>query len=222
MSIKKTTRTGKFSPSAAGRRPSGSGAGAGPSGNPASRKGLSRRGFLGTTAAGGAIVATGTKARAAGRPRTLGPTKASLTLNVNGKDQKVTVEPRVTLLRALRNHLDLTGAKEICDRGACGGCGVIIDGKLVNSCMLLAVDAVGKKITTVEALSADGKLHPIQAEFVKADALQCGFCTPGMVMACKALLDKKKDPSLVEIKRGLSGNICRCGTYTRIFASLID
>src|SRR4051794_33527810 len=214
MSIKKKIKAGKFSRSAAGRRPSQSGGAKG-------GKGLSRRGFLGTSAATGVVVATGAEARAAGRARTVGPHKTALTLNVNGKDHKVTVEPRVTLLRALRNNLDLTGSKEICDRGACGGCGVIIDGTLVNSCMLLAIDAAGKKITTIEGLaSADGKLHPIQAEFVKADALQCGFCTPGMVMACKSLLDKKKDPSLVEIKRGLSGNICRCGTYTRIFAAV--
>jgi aerobic-type carbon monoxide dehydrogenase small subunit (CoxS/CutS family) len=194
----------------AGRKPSGG----------KGKSGLSRRGFLGSSAAGGVIVATGSEARAAGRPKTLGPRKANLTLNVNGKDHKVSVEPRVTLLRALRNDLDITGPKEICDRGSCGGCGVIIDGNLVNSCMLLAVDATGKKITTIEGLSQDGKLHPIQSEFVKADALQCGFCTPGMVMACKALLDGKKDPTLVDIKRGLSGNICRCGTYTRIFAAV--
>src|SRR2546423_7945304 len=207
MSIKKT-RAGKSSPFAKGRRPSGG-----------KKRGLTRRGFLGSTAAGGVVAATATEARAA-KPKTLGPTKAALTLNVNGQDHKVTVEPRVTLLRAMRNSLDITGPKEICDRGACGGCGVIIDGKLVNSCMMLAVDAAGKKITTVEGLSQNGQLHPIQAEFVKLDALQCGFCTPGMVMACKALLDHKKDPSLVEIKRGLSGNICRCGTYTRIFAAV--
>jgi xanthine dehydrogenase YagT iron-sulfur-binding subunit len=213
MSMKKSKKPGKFSRSAAGRRPNEKASG--------SRKGgISRRGFLGTSAAGGAIALTGAEARAAGRAKVLPPKKTTLTLNVNGKDQKVSVEPRVTLLRALRNNLDLTGSKEICDRGACGGCGVIVDGNLVNSCMMLAVDAVGKKVTTIEALSADGKLHPIQAEFVKADALQCGFCTPGMVMACKSLLDKKKDPSLVEIKRGLSGNICRCGTYTRIFAAV--
>jgi xanthine dehydrogenase YagT iron-sulfur-binding subunit len=212
MSMKKSKKPGKFSRSAAGRRPTGNDSGP--------RKGLSRRGFLGTSAAGGAVALTATEARAAGRAKVLPPKKTTLTLNVNGKDQKVSIEPRVTLLRALRNHLDLTGSKEICDRGSCGGCGVIIDGNLVNSCMMLAVDAVGKKVTTIEALSADGKLHPIQAEFVKADALQCGFCTPGMVMACKSLLDKKKDPSLVEIKRGLSGNICRCGTYTRIFAAV--
>jgi xanthine dehydrogenase YagT iron-sulfur-binding subunit len=209
MSMKKTA-TGKFSPSGKGRRP--------PPGSGKKKGGLTRRGFLGSTAAGGVVVAS--KSEAASRPRVLGPQKAAITLNVNGQDRKLSVEPRVTLLRALRNELDVTGPKEICDRGSCGGCGVHLDGKLVNSCMLLAVDAAGKKILTIEGLSQDGKLHPIQAEFVKADALQCGFCTPGMVMACKSLLDQKKDPSLVEIKRALSGNICRCGTYPRIFAAV--
>jgi xanthine dehydrogenase YagT iron-sulfur-binding subunit len=221
MSMKKTKKPGKFSRSAAGRRPSGTGGGSSSApGSKSTNKGLSRRGFLGSSAAGGVVVATATEARGAGRPRTMGPHKVALTLDINGAAHKVTIEPRVTLLRALRNHLDLTGSKEICDRGSCGGCSVIIDGQLVDSCMLLAVDAVGKKITTIEALSAGDKLHPIQAEFVKADALQCGFCTPGMVMACKSLLDNKKDPSLVDIKRGLSGNICRCGAYTRIFAAV--
>jgi xanthine dehydrogenase YagT iron-sulfur-binding subunit len=213
MSKKKSTPE-KSSRSAAGRRPP-----PGSKSNLDKKKGLSRRGFLGSTAAGGVVVASSTEARAA-QPKTLGPHKSTLTLEVNGQKRKVSVEPRVTLLRALRNELDVTGPKEICDRGSCGGCGVHLDGKLVNSCMLLAVDAVGKKITTIEGLSQDGKLHPIQAEFVKADALQCGFCTPGMVMACKALLDQNKNPSLVEIKRGLSGNICRCGTYPRIFAAV--
>jgi aerobic-type carbon monoxide dehydrogenase small subunit (CoxS/CutS family) len=166
------------------------------------------------------VALTARKAQAAPKARTLAAKKAAVTLNVNGKQRHLSIEPRVTLLRALRNELDLTGPKEICDRGACGGCSVHIDGKLVNSCMMLAVDAVGKEVTTIEALSEGGKLHPIQAEFVKADALQCGFCTPGMVMACKALLDKNKNPSLTEIKKGLCGNICRCGTYTRIFAAV--
>jgi aerobic-type carbon monoxide dehydrogenase small subunit (CoxS/CutS family) len=198
---------------------------AAPAGKPTSKtaSGFSRRGFIGGSAAGGVMVATGAEARAAAaaRPKTLGPRKALLTLSVNGAERNVTVEPRVTLLRALRNHLDVTGPKEICDRGSCGGCSVLLDGTLVNACMLLAVDAVGKKITTIEGLSGkEGQLHPIQTAFVEKDALQCGFCTPGMVMACKALLDKKKDPTLVDIKRGLSGNICRCGTYTRIFAAV--
>jgi xanthine dehydrogenase YagT iron-sulfur-binding subunit len=184
--------------------------------------GLTRRGFLGSASVAGGVALTGVEARAATTPkaRTLGPRKAAITLEVNGKKRPLSVEPRVTLLRALRNDLDVTGPKEICDRGACGGCSVMIDGNLVNSCMMLAVDAVGKKITTVEGLADGDKLHPIQQEFVKFDALQCGFCTPGMVMACKAILDKNKKPDLVEIKKGLSGNICRCGTYTNIFKAV--
>jgi xanthine dehydrogenase YagT iron-sulfur-binding subunit len=183
--------------------------------------GLTRRGFLGSASVAGGVALSGVEARAATpRAKTLGPRKVAITLDINGKPRKLSVEPRVTLLRALRNELDLTGSKEICDRGACGGCSVIIDGNLVTSCMMLAVDAVGKKITTIEGLSQDGKMHPLQQEFVKFDALQCGFCTPGMVMACKAILDKNKKPDLVEIKKGLSGNICRCGTYTNIFKAV--
>jgi xanthine dehydrogenase YagT iron-sulfur-binding subunit len=206
--MSKKKRAEKSSPSAS----SGSAA--------ASKKGLTRRGFLGTSAAAGGVALTAGRAKAAPKAKVLAAKKQPITLHVNGKARQVSVEPRMTLLRALRNELDVTGPKEICDRGACGGCSVQLDGKLVNSCMLLAVDAVGKQVTTVEALSANGKLHPIQAEFCKADALQCGFCTPGMVMACKSLLEKNKNPSLVEIKKGLSGNICRCGTYTRIFAAV--
>jgi xanthine dehydrogenase YagT iron-sulfur-binding subunit len=183
-------------------------------------KGLTRRGFLGSSAAAGGVALTTRGAQAAPKAKVLAAKKQAITLTVNGKQRHLNVEPRITLLRALRNELDLTGPKEICDRGACGGCSVHLDGKLVNACMLLAVDAIGKKVTTIEALSENGRLHPIQAEFCKADALQCGFCTPGMVMACKSLLDKNKNPSLVDIKKGLSGNICRCGTYPRIFAAV--
>ncbi len=182
--------------------------------------GLTRRGFLGTGAATGVALGTGPRAQAAPKAKTVGPKKAPITLNVNGKSHRLSVDPRVTLLRALRNHLDLTGSKEVCNGGACGACNVIVDGSLVNSCMMLALDAVGKKITTVEGLSSGDKLHPIQEAFVKHDALQCGFCTPGMVVACKSILDGNKNPTLHEIKRGLSGNLCRCGTYTRIFAAV--
>ena len=211
--MSKKKRAGKSSPSGSnGRSPAAT--------DRAVEKGLTRRGFLGSSAAAGGVALTASKAHAAATPRTLAAKKVPLTLNVNGKPRHLNAEPRLTLLRALRNELDLTGTKEICDRGACGGCNVLIDGKLVNSCMLLAVDAVGKQVTTIEALSEGDKLHPIQAEFVKADALQCGFCTPGMVMACKALLDKNKEPSLVDIKKGLRGNLCRCGTYPRIFAAV--
>src|SRR5688572_3110553 len=194
--MSKKIKTGKSSPSGSSRR-------AAPD-----QAGLTRRGFLGTSAAAGGVALTAGKVQAAAKPKTIAAAKTSLTLNVNGKARSLKIEPRVTLLRALRNELDLTGPKEVCDRGACGACSVHIDGKLVNSCMMLAADAVGKKVTTIEALSEGDKLHPIQAEFVKNDALQCGFCTPGMVMACKAILDKNKNPSLVEIKKGLSGNIC--------------
>jgi xanthine dehydrogenase YagT iron-sulfur-binding subunit len=205
--MSKKKRPEKFSPSASA-----------PS---AGDKGLTRRGFLGSSAAAGGVALTAQKANAAAKAKVLPPKKMPLTLHVNGKARKVNVEPRLTLLRALRNELDLTGTKEICDRGACGGCGVHVDGKLVNSCMMLAVDAAGKQVTTIEALSEGGKLDPLQAEFVKADALQCGFCTPGMVMACKSILAQHKDPTLVDIKKGLRGNICRCGTYPRIFAAVL-
>jgi len=126
----------------------------------------------------------------------------------------------VTLLDALREHLDLTGAKPVCLRGQCGACTVLADGKPILACMTLAVDAQGKDIVTIEGLSKGERLHPIQEEFVRADALQCGFCTPGMVLASKAILDVTTDPTLEEIREGLSGNICRCGTYTRIFEAV--
>jgi aerobic-type carbon monoxide dehydrogenase small subunit (CoxS/CutS family) len=168
----------------------------------------------------GGVAMVAKEAAAAGSPKTLPAKKIPITLNVNGKDRKLKVEPRITLLRALRNELDLTGSKEVCDRGSCGACSVHLDGVLITSCMTLAVDAVGKKVTTIEGLAKGDKLDPIQAAFVQHDALQCGFCTPGMVMACKALLNENKSPTLVQIKKGLSGNICRCGTYNHIFAAV--
>jgi xanthine dehydrogenase YagT iron-sulfur-binding subunit len=182
--------------------------------------GLTRRGFMQGVGVAGGVAVVGKKAQAAGKAKVLPAKKVPITLNVNGKDYRLRIEPRVTLLRALRNELDLTGTKEICDRGACGGCSVTVDGTLLNSCMMLAVDAVGRKVGTIEGLAKGDKLHPIQEAFVKHDALQCGFCTPGMVMACKSLLDSNKSPSLVQIKKGLSGNICRCGTYNHIFAAV--
>jgi len=182
---------------------------------------LSRRHFLGGTAMAGAALGAGAEAKAAaGKPKALGPQKASISLDINGKKRAVSVETRSTLLRAMRNQLDLTGSKEVCNGGACGACSVIVDGALVNACMMFAVDAVGRKITTVEGLSNGDKIHPIQKAFVEKDALQCGFCTPGMVMACKALLDKTPNPDLHQIKKGLRGNLCRCGTYTRIFEAV--
>lgn len=123
------------------------------------------------------------------------------------------LDPRVTLLDALRNHLDLTGAKKVCDRATCGSCTVMLGGKAVYACSVLAIEAQEAEIQTVEGLGSVEKLHPIQAAFVEHDAQQCGFCTPGFVVAIKALLDRNPNPSWEEIQEGLGGNLCRCGTY---------
>lgn len=148
----------------------------------------------------------------------------NLTLNINGQKRVARVEPRTTLLNTLRNHLDppLTGTKIVCDRGACGACTVQIDGRTAYSCMVLAADAVGKKITTVEGLSADEEhLHPVQAAFVEHDALMCGFCTPGFVMSVTDYLEKNPHPSLAQVKHACAGNTCRCGTYPKIFEAAL-
>ena len=149
---------------------------------------------------------------------------ATIQLNINGKPYQVEVEARTTLLTVLRdgmditgNKIDLTGAKLICDRGECGGCTVMVDGKTVYACMMLAMDAQDKQITTVEGLADGDNLHPVQEAFVQHDALMCGFCTPGFVVSSAALLSENTKPSLEEIKVGLSGNTCRCGTYPFIF-----
>ena len=149
---------------------------------------------------------------------------ATIQLNINGKPYQVEVEARTTLLTVLRdgmdttgNNIDLTGAKLICDRGECGGCTVMVDGKTVYACMMLAMDAQGKQITTVEGLADGDDLHPVQEAFVQHDALMCGFCTPGFVVSSAALLSENTKPTLEEIKVGLSGNTCRCGTYPFIF-----
>ena len=149
---------------------------------------------------------------------------ATIQLNINEKSYEVEVEARTTLLTVLRdgmdtsgNNVDLTGAKLICDRGECGGCTVMVDGQTVYACMMLAMDAQGKKITTVEGLANGDDLHPVQDAFIQHDALMCGFCTPGFVVSSAALLNENKTPSLDEIKDGLSGNTCRCGTYPFIF-----
>ena len=139
-----------------------------------------------------------------------------LRLGFNGKLHALNVEPRVVLADALRERLGLTGTKVGCGRGACGSCTVLVDGESVCSCLLLAAEVQGKKITTIEGLATDGRLAPIQEAFVKADALQCGFCTSGMVMSCKALLDRNPRPSREEIRHAVSGNLCRCGTYPHV------
>jgi aerobic-type carbon monoxide dehydrogenase small subunit (CoxS/CutS family) len=183
---------------------------------------VSRRDFLKTAGAG--VVATGVVGIAATQQveaaPVLGPGAVALSLEVNGVVRKISVEPRVTLLDALRDTIGLTGAKPACDRGACGACTVLVDGEPVASCMMLAADADGRKITTVEGLGTPEAMSPLQAAFVECDALQCGFCTPGFVVAGTALLARNPDPTLAEIKAGLAGNLCRCGTYGRIFEAV--
>jgi xanthine dehydrogenase YagT iron-sulfur-binding subunit len=183
------------------------------------RSGVSRRDFLKISTIAAAVpVVSGTKmVLAAGEQVPVhGPGKVPMTFNVNGKTYKASLEPRVTLLDALRDSLDITGAKRVCDKAECGACTILLDDKPVYACSMLAIEGQGKKITTVEALMENGKLHPIQQAFVDNDASQCGFCTPGFVVACKAMLDKHPNPTPDDLLHELSGNICRCGTYAGI------
>jgi carbon-monoxide dehydrogenase small subunit len=142
--------------------------------------------------------------------------KKEIELTINGSEVRLTVDPRRTLLQVLRDDLELTGTKEGCGTGECGACTVLLDNEPVRSCLLLAVDADGREVTTIEGLSREGEPHPIQLAFVDAGAVQCGFCTPGMVLASKALLDENPAPSEEEIRRALSGNLCRCTGYKKI------
>lgn len=146
--------------------------------------------------------------------------RQTIQLDINGSRKSVVVEPRTTLLSALRENLDLTGTKEVCDRGECGACTIFADGKPILSCMALALDAQGKKITTVEGLAKDGKLTAVQKAFVEKDALMCGFCTSGFVMAATALLQANPAPGMDEIRASVSGNLCRCGTYPKVFDAI--
>jgi aerobic carbon-monoxide dehydrogenase small subunit len=141
-------------------------------------------------------------------------------LNVNGKDYYLEVKPSATLLELIREDLQLTGAKEGCGVGECGACTILMDGRTVNACLVLAAEANGKNITTIEGLVQDEKLHPIQQAFVELGGLQCGFCTPGMILSAKALLDVNNNPTDIEIRKGLEGNFCRCTGYTKIIDSV--
>ena len=153
------------------------------------------------------------------------PTSAALglTLDVNGRRRPVSVEPRTTLLSALRSHLDppVTGAKLVCDQGTCGACTVLLDGKPVYSCLVLAADAAGKKVTTVEGLGTPESPNAVQAAFVEQDALMCGFCTPGFVTTVSAYLKQNPNPTLAEVREACKGNFCRCGTYPRVFEAAL-
>ena len=146
--------------------------------------------------------------------------KKSVVLRVNGEEQELLIHPHRTLAEVLREELQLTGTKQSCNEGACGTCTVLLDGLPVRSCLLLAADAEGREITTIEGLSREGELHPLQASFVEHYAIQCGFCTPGMILTAKALLDAHPNPTDKEIRRAISGNVCRCTGYAKIVEAI--
>lgn len=189
---------------------------------------VSRRTFL----RGSAIATTGTallevtpafakQAKADSAPPVIGPKAAPISLNVNGIARALHVAPNVTLAEALRDRLGLTGTKIACDRGSCSACTVWLDGVAVNSCMLLAIDVGDRKVTTIEGLADGDALHPVQEAFIEHDAVQCGFCTSGMVMSSAALLAHVPNPSADDVKAALSGHLCRCGTYPHAIAATL-
>jgi xanthine dehydrogenase YagT iron-sulfur-binding subunit len=204
-------------------------------------QGLSRRDFLRTGAAAGALgtallTAEAQRASTAAPParheagvELVGPGAVAMSWRINGRPMQATLEPRVTLLDALRDHLELTGAKRVCDRGTCGACTVLIDGRTAYACSILAIEAQGRSIETVEGLGTPEHLHPLQAAIVAHDGQQCGFCTPGFVMAAKGWLDRRGHPgghpgaapTAAEVHRALSGNFCRCGTYAGLRPALL-
>ena len=197
-----------------------------------SRTGMSRRGFLkgagvtaATTVLTDAVLARA--AEAADAPpapdalNTVLEGQQKLTLNINGAAREVTVEPRTTLLSALRDHMEppVTGPKLVCNEATCGACTVLLNGKPVYGCSVLAIDAVGKKVTTVEGLGTPDKMNAVQAAFVEKDAMMCGFCTPGFVTTLSALLAQNPNPTEQQVREACHGNFCRCGTYPHIFAA---
>jgi aerobic-type carbon monoxide dehydrogenase small subunit (CoxS/CutS family) len=196
--------------------------------SPESTNGVSRRSFiqtLGLSAAAGALSAPTSAADEAttdAEVPIVGPDAIDVSLRVNGKRLRRRLDPATTLLEALRIEHGLTGPKEICNRGSCGGCSVLVDGALVASCMMLAVDAEDTEVTTIEGIANGDQLDPIQESFIRHDALQCGYCTPGLIVAVRALLDRHPRPNLEQIREGLAGNICRCGTYTNVYNAVLD
>jgi xanthine dehydrogenase YagT iron-sulfur-binding subunit len=185
---------------------------------------VSRRAFLKTVSASslaaGVLSPAESDAQAASAP--VGPGDVPIKLTIDGKTHALSVEPRVTLLDAMRDRLDITGLKRVCDRGTCGACTVIVEGRTHYSCTLLAIDMQGVPIRTVEGLTKGTVLHPVQEAFCKHDGLMCGFCTPGFVVSAVALLEKTPSPTADQAKAALAGNICRCGTYTRVLEAVLD
>jgi aerobic-type carbon monoxide dehydrogenase small subunit (CoxS/CutS family) len=184
---------------------------------------VNRRQFLKSAGVVGAVTAAAAPAEADAQGAAInavGPGDVPVRLTVNGKRLDLMIEPRVTLLDALRMRADLTGNKRGCDRGTCGACTMIVDDRAVYACSTLAIEVQGKQVRTVDGLANGLALHPVQQAFCDADALMCGFCTPGFVMASVALLEKHPAPTPEQIRRGLDGNICRCGTFSRIFEAV--
>jgi xanthine dehydrogenase YagT iron-sulfur-binding subunit len=185
---------------------------------------VSRRDFFKTVGVSSLAtsVLTAVEAEAqATAPRAVGPGEVPIRLNINGRTQNLTVEPRMTLLDAVRNKLDHTGSKRVCDRGSCGACTMIVDGRAIYSCSTLAIESQGKNIRTVEGLAEGTALHPVQQAFWDNDGLMCGFCTPGFVMATVALLEKIPNPTPEQARKHLDGNICRCGTYVGVLEAAL-
>ena len=175
---------------------------------------VSRRDFFKTVGAGSMAAAaiSGAGAALEAQPAVLGPSEVPVTLTINGQRHQLKVEPRMTLLDAMRTRLDITGMKRVCDRGSCGACTVIIDGRTFYACSMLAIEAQGKNIRTVDGLANGNTLHPVQQAFCDNDGLMCGFCTPGFVMATVALLERNPNPTPEQASKALDGNLCRCGT----------
>jgi xanthine dehydrogenase YagT iron-sulfur-binding subunit len=191
---------------------------------------ITRREFLkGTGAAVGAAALPGSALRAAESPagtaaneKAKGSGVVAFRMNVNGIERTMEIEPQATLAEVLRGSLNLNGTKIGCDRGACSACTVWVDRVPVASCMMLGVDVGDRKVVTIEGLSRANELHPVQAAFIAHDAIQCGFCTPGLVMSCAALVENNRNASLEEVKAAISGHLCRCGTYPHVFAATLD
>lgn len=187
---------------------------------------VSRRSFLksfGTTAAAAAtaqVEVVAQELQKANTEKTYGPDALPITLTINGKSLQLQIEPRVTLLDALRNYSNHTGSKEVCDRATCGACTVLLDGTPIYSCSKLAIEAQGHEITTIEGLAKEGKLSTVQQAFIEQDGLMCGYCTPGFVMSVTALLNKNPKPTADQLKRACAGNLCRCGTYPRVMQAV--
>ena len=191
-------------------------------------KGITRRSFIrgaGLSTAGSVLLTSNALAfdykEQATVGKEFGPEAITIKMKVNGIVKSLSVEPRTTLASALRDHLELTGTKVVCDRGSCSACTVYVDGKPVNSCMMSAFDVGEKEVTTIEGIAKNGELHPVQQAFIEHDASQCGYCTPGMVMSCVHLVENNANPDLEDVKNATRGNLCRCGTYPHVFKATL-